>query len=249
MAIAFISGIGAVDATSGTTLTAGSYTVTAGSLLVAVWRHYHNNVSGTGTPTVTISDSKGNTWTTAASATLGVAGVTDGMRGGIAYAMNAASGATTFTFTISDSRDTRGIAILEYSGVATTSALSATATATSAPTGTITSSTYSTSGNTVTVGVENNINNANLVDWTGFTVAGNATTARSPAAYDTGAYIRDFISTGAFSSVTSTASNNNSGLQKLIVSASFAEASAAPTIYEFASFNRGVGRGIARGIA
>jgi hypothetical protein len=172
------------------------------------------------------------------------------MRAGIAYAMNATAGSTTFTFTISDSRELRGIAILEYSGAATSSALSATAVGTTTPAVTVTSSTYSTSGNTVTVGVANNINNANLADWTGFTVAGNATTARSPANYDTGAYIRDFISTGAFSSVTSTASNNNGGTSKLIVSASFAEAAnVVTTIYEFQSFNRGIGRGIARGIA
>jgi hypothetical protein len=221
MAIAFVGGVGNSNAASGTTLTTSAYTVTAGSLLVAVWRHYHNNVSG-GTPTITISDSNGNTWTNAASATTGIAGVQDGMRAGIAYAMNATSGSTTFTFTISDSRTTRGIAILEYSGAATTSALSATATGV-ATGSTITSSTYSTSGNTVTVGVANTINNGNLADWTGFTVSGNATTARSPANYDTAAYIRDYISSGAFTSATSTASNNNGGVYKLIVSASFAE--------------------------
>jgi hypothetical protein len=248
MPIAFVGGVGNSNAASGTTLTTGSYTVSAGSLLVAVWRHFHNNVSG-GTPAITISDSSGNTWTNGPSQTLGVAGIRDGMRAGIAYSMNAAAGSTTFTFTIADSRTLRGIAILEYSGAATSSALSATGVGTSG-TGTVTSGTYSTSGNTVTVAVANTVGNSNLADWTGLTVAGNASTARSPANYDTGAYIRDYISTTSFSSVTSAASNNNSSIEKLIVSASFAEAAnVVTTIYEFQSFNRGIGRGIARGIA
>jgi hypothetical protein len=231
MPIAFINGIGATNAASGTTLTTGSYTVTAGSLLVAVWRHNHDNVSGSGTPIVNISDSRGNTWTSADSATQGIANAQDGWRVGIAYAMNAIAASTTFTFTISDSRSARGIAVLEYSGAA---ALSATGKfqPTALDTGarpTIVSSAYSTSGPTLTVVVASTISGANLADWTGITVAGNATTGRSPANYDTSAYIRDYISTGAFSSVTSSASNNNGGIGKTIVSASFAEAT--PILY------------------
>lgn len=234
MPATFVNGTGNSNAASGSTLVApasGTYTVSAGSLLVAVWRHYHDNVSGTGTPTVTISDSRGNTWTNANSATLGVAGIADGMRAGIAYAMNASAGPTTFTFTLSDNRTTRGLAILEYSGASVTSALSAVGSfpppgSSGATTATVTSSTYSTTGKTISVVVANTINSANLADWTGATVAGNATTARSPANYDTLAYIRDYISTGTFTSATSTATNNNASIQKLIVSASFA----APTV-------------------
>jgi hypothetical protein len=231
MPIAFINGIGATNAASGTTLTTGSYTVTAGSLLVAVWRHNHDNVNGSGTPIINISDSRGNTWTSADSATQGIANVQDGWRVGIAYAMNAIAASTTFTFTISDSRAARGIAVLEYSGAAALSAtgkFQPTALDTGARTP-IVSSTYSTSGPTLTVVVASTISGANLADWTGITVAGNATTGRSPANYDTSAYIRDYISTGAFSSVTSSASNNNGSIGKTIVSASFAEAT--PILY------------------
>jgi hypothetical protein len=234
MPIAFVGGIGTTNAASGTTLTTGSYTVTAGSLLVAVWRHNHDNVNGTGTPAITISDSAGNNWTTADIATNGIANVQDGWRVGIAYAMNAIAASTTFTFTIANSRATRGIAVLEYSGAATSSALSATGkfqpTAVDPGARTpIVTTTYSTSGPTLTVVVASTISGANLADWTGITVAGNATTGRSPANYDTSAYIRDFISTGAFSSVTSSASNNNGTIGKTIVSASFAEAT--PILY------------------
>lgn len=224
MPIAFIGGVGANNGASGSSLTTASYTVSAGSLLVAVWRHLHDNVAGSGTPAVTISDSRGNTWANATSETIGVANAYDGIRAGIAYAMNATSGSTTFTFTIADSRQTRGIAVLEYSGAATASALVATAGAVVVSGATVTSSTYSTSGNTLTVGVASTLFGGNLTDWTGLTVAGNASTGRSPAAYDTLAYIRDYISTSPFSSVTSSASNNNSVTNKLIVSASFAEA-------------------------
>lgn len=251
MAIAFVGGIGAVNATSGTVLTTGSYTVTSGSLIVAVWRFNFNNAAGSGgvPPTVTMSDSNGNTWATAVLETSAISGVQDGYTLGIAYAMNAAAGSTTFTMTIANSRASRGLAILEYSGAATSSALLATATGKGSGTNTITSGTYTASGNSVTVVSANTLNGNNLADWTGATVGGNATTARSPAAYDTGTYIRDYISSASLTGATSAATNNNSAIYKLIVSASFAEAAAATTIYEFQSLNRGVGRGIARGIA
>lgn len=266
MAITYINGIGAVDATSGTTLTTSSYTVSAGSLLVATWRHLHDNVAGTGTPTVTISDSLGNVWATADSETSGISGVQDGWRLGIAYAMNASAGATTFTMTISNSRQNRGLAILEYSGAATSAALLATAKNRGGGTNTITSSTFSASGNNLTIVTANTINGANLVDWTGITVGGNSATLRT--GLDSSAYLGQYISSGSLSSATSAATNNNSIVYKLIVSASFAEApaipyearitwaeaqyqaSGVPSVTDYSSpMSRGIFRGIERGVA
>jgi len=264
MAINYVGGIGAVDATSGTTLTTASYTVAAGSLLVATWRHLHDNVAGSGTPTVTISDSRGNIWATADSETSGISGVQDGWRLGIAYAMNAAAGATTFTMTISNSRQNRGIAILEYSGAATSSALLATAKNRGGGTNTISSSSFSASGNNLTVVTANTINGANLVDWTGIAVGGNAATLRT--GLDASAYLGQYVSAGSLSGATSAATNNNPVIYKIIVSASFAEAvpyearitwaeaqyqsSGVSSSTDYSSpLSRGIFRGIERGVA
>jgi hypothetical protein len=224
MAIAFVSGVGATDATSGTALTTASYTVSSGSLLVAVWRFLFNNAAGSGgvPPTVTMSDSRGNTWATAVVETSGLSGVQDGWTLGIAYAMNATAGATTFTMTIANSRSDRGLAILEYSGAATSSALLATGNGRGTGS-TVSTGTYTASGNSVTVASANTVNGNNLADWTGLAVGGNATTGRSPAAYDSSAYIRDYISSAALTGAISSANSNNSAIYKLIVSASFAE--------------------------
>lgn len=126
MAIAYVQEVNTTNAASGSVLTSSAITVTGGNLLVACWYHLHDNVAGTGTPTVTITDSQGNTWNTVGAASLGVASVADGTRAGIAYCMNAAAGSTTFTMTFSGSgvnRTNRGLGISEWSGCATSSAL------------------------------------------------------------------------------------------------------------------------------
>jgi len=224
MPIAFVGGVGATDGTSGAALTTASYTVSSGSLLVAVWRFLFNNAAGSGgvPPAVTMSDSRGNTWATAVVETSGLSGVQDGWTLGIAYAMNATAGATTFTMTIANSRSDRGLAILEYSGAATSSALLATGSGRGGGSP-INTGTYTAPGNSLTVVSANTITGNNLVDWTAATVGGNATTGRSPAAYDSSAYIRDYISSASLTGAVSSASNNNGVLYKLIVSASFAE--------------------------
>jgi hypothetical protein len=173
-----------------------------------------------------MSDSTGGTWATAVVETSGLSGVQDGWTLGIAYSMNATAGSKTFTMTIANSRSDRGLVILEYSGAATSSALLATGKGREnvSP---INTGTYTASGNSVTVASANTVNGANLADWTGLTVGGNATTGRSPAAYDSSAYIRDYISSASLTGAVSSASNNNFPIYKLIVSASFAEA---PTV-------------------
>ena len=223
MAIAYVGGIAAANTASGTGLTTSSYTVSAGSLVVAVWQHQHDNVAG-GTPTVTISDSRSGTWTAADNQTAGIASVQDGRRVGIAYLMNAAAGSTTFTQTISDSRTERSLVILEYSGAATSSALLTTGKAYNAS-GNATSSAMTATGPSLTVLVAQTATGANLGDWTGGTVGGNATTDRGTG-FSAVNFVHDRLTTGNLSGATAVASNANTGIDKIIVAAIFAEAGA-----------------------
>ncbi len=171
MAIAYIGGAGAEDATIGYNLPLASpYTVTAGSLLVAAWRLDH----AAGMVTA-VTDDNGNTWQDAgAGLNVGVGA----QRIGISYAMNANAGATTVNLANSTNVPRRGFTLLEFSGVALTSALEATDGAYSPSSGAITSGGFTTAGEAVGIAVWQTSNQSGL----GFTapvIAGATPTAHA----------------------------------------------------------------------
>lgn len=102
--------------TSTTTAKAYASNVTAGGFLwcYVAWK--------SSTATCTVSDSRNGAWTAVGSAQTG-SGSLAGWRCQMFYFPNAAAGATTVTATISASVTTRGLAISEFSGVATSSPL------------------------------------------------------------------------------------------------------------------------------
>lgn len=115
MAVALVQTSTEIAFASGTT---GNVTVTgvgAGNLLVCVV------ASNSNTPTVSVSDDKGNTWAEAVA--LGSAGV--GRRASIWYAKNTAAGDTVVTVTMSVSATAVNAFVYEVSGCDTTSPLDA----------------------------------------------------------------------------------------------------------------------------
>lgn len=114
MAIAYSQSTTVASGASVTSVTTGAITTTTGNLLVALAASY--------VQTATVSDSKGNTWTNVASFTAGTGRVR------MDYVLNATGGAShTFTATCG-SADYPTITVMEFSGVATSSALDVSAT-------------------------------------------------------------------------------------------------------------------------
>lgn len=225
MSIAYVGGSSANDDAGGNALSLSSgYTVTAGSMLVCVWRHYHNQFPTYGTPTVTITDDKGNTWHTVPEVDGTFASSsTEGMRQGAAYCMNAAPGATVVTMTIAGpgAYVYRGFSVLEYSGAALASAFEDGGYG--ANYSSIATPAFDTAGEAVAVAFANTLNNANIGNFGSPVIGGVAATVRS---LDPGAYIYDRIMSTPQSGITATVTQAN-GAQAVVLSvAAFKVASA-----------------------
>lgn len=225
MSIAYVGGSSANDDAGGNVLSLSSgYSVTAGSMLVCVWRHYHNQFPTYGTPVVTITDDKGNTWHTLPDVDGTFASVsTEGMRQGAAYCMNAAAGATIVTMTIAGpgAYVYRGFSVLEYSGAALAGAYEdggygANYSAIATPT-------FDTADEAVAVALANTLNNANIADFGSPVIGGSAGTVRS---LDPGAYIYDRIMSTAQSGITANVSQANGAQAVVLAVAAFKVASA-----------------------
>lgn len=110
MAIAFVQGTGNFASGAGATLTAAyGSNVTAGNLLIVAG--YSSNASVT--PTLAVSDTQGNAWTSACEVS-GWGGTPQDAQ--IFYAIAKTTGANTVTLTTSGSDTFRRVCIHEYSG-------------------------------------------------------------------------------------------------------------------------------------
>lgn len=223
MAIAFVQGAANTASGAGTTLNVTGVTITAGSLLVALWVHNHDNVGGSGTPTVTITDSRGQTWVPVVSETLGVASVQDGFRAGIVYVANAQAGSTDFTMTVSDSRTARSLTVLEYSGIATTSPLDGFGSTTRDGSPVISSAFNTSQNDALVVAIACTANGGNLTDYNTPRVASLAGTLRSFGDWNR---TWDRILTSQGTGIVADIIQNNTAMENLLLAAAFKPAAA-----------------------
>lgn len=211
------SAVNASNDSSGSTLETGPLWLEGGNTVVVLWRHWHNSVS-LGTPTVRISDSGGHGWTDSISETMGIAGIRDGYRFGMAFARNTRSGPTSFTMSIADSRTNRSVSAIELKSASGAYVPIATASGT-ATGGTVTSSALTLARSSVIVGVAGTVNGSNIGDWTGATA--NGLTASALTTIDPAAVTIVKTSRAELSAATVSASNLNGAIDKLLLVTAF----------------------------
>lgn len=209
--------VNAVNDVSGSLLSTTPLWLEGGNTVVVIWRHWHNSVS-LGTPTVRISDSGGHAWTDSISETMGIAGIRDGYRFGMAFARNTRRGPTSFTMSIADSRTNRSVSAIELKSASGAYVPIATASGT-ATGGTVTSSALTLARSSVIVGVAGTVNGSNIGDWTGATA--NGLTASALTTIDPAAVTIVKTSRAELNASTVSASNLNGAIDKLLLVTAF----------------------------